>query len=166
MRHTRFLALFGMLLGACTSGAAAIDLHAYWDSRCAQCHGHAAEFVRKHMKVVDGRLIGVSAKRDVTTFLKTHESSGEHADQLYKMLLAQAQTPPLFQQKCAGCHGTAADYARKTLVLEGGVAKVRDDKRTVREVLARHGKVTPAEANTIADSLARVLTESGASKGG
>lgn len=159
-------AAVALCLTALQHTARAVDLHAFWDNRCAECHGHAAEFSRKHLGIAGDRLVGSRAGRDLRTFLATHESGGEHAGAIYAMLLAQAGTPQLFQQKCAGCHGTAADYARKSLVLDGGVAKTRDGGRAVLDVLARHGKVTPEEARTIADSLSRVLRETAASKGG
>lgn len=155
----------GLLLLAGARSATAVDLHAFWDTRCAECHGHAGDFARKHLKVTDGRLRGSHADRDLNRFLGVHESSGENAGGLYAMLLAQAQTQPLFQQKCAGCHGTAADYARANLVLKDGAAVTKDGRKVV-DVLARHGKVTPEEARSIADSLVRVLGETGAGKGG
>lgn len=155
-----------LCLTALQHTAHAIDLHAFWDNRCAECHSHAADFARTHLRRDGDRLSGSRPTRDLLGFLGTHESGGEHAGAIYRMLLAQVTTPPLFQQKCAGCHGTAASYARAALVLDNGIARTRDDRRAVVDVLARHGKVTPEEARTIADSLARVLTEIGSGKGG
>lgn len=163
-RHNLALAVSTLVLSA--GAASALDVHSFWDSRCVECHGHAGQFARAHLKVVDGRLAGASVNRDLARFLTQHESSGAYAKPLYDMLLAQAQTPPLFQQKCSGCHGTAASYALANLVLDDGVAKTRIAHRPVVEVLARHGKVTADEARTIAASLARVLVETDGGKGG
>ena len=35
-----------LLLVSTAAGARGIDLHALWDDRCADCHGHSAEFSR------------------------------------------------------------------------------------------------------------------------
>ena len=75
------------------------------------------------------------------------------------MLLAQAQSQPVFQQKCAGCHETAAAFARESLVLKGGVLTGRTNGRPVAEFLKRHGKLTAEEVPIVVEALTRVLTE-------
>lgn len=162
---SRWVLVLGMAaVAAGSQSAAAIDVHAFWDSRCVECHSHAGAFSRAHLSVENGRLAGKHHRGDLERFLGQHESSGEHAGALYQMLLAQAQTQPLFQPKCGGCHGTAAEFARTSLVLEGGVALTKDGRRPVLDVLAKHGRVSADEARTISDSLARVLGEVGAAK--
>lgn len=143
------------------SNAGAIDLHGFWDDRCQECHGHAAAFARTHLKVDAGKLTGSHPDRDLRTFLGQHEMGPENAGQVYEMLLAQAQAKPLFQQKCSSCHGTAADFARKSLALQEGVLVGNKKRLPVSEFLKRHGKVAAADIPVLVESLMRVLTEVG-----
>jgi hypothetical protein len=89
--------------------AFAIDLHHFWDQRRGGCHGHAGEFARRYLKVDAGRLIGRHHTDNLRLFLGQHEMSGAIADEIYAMLLAQASIPPIYQEKCRGCHQNAAE---------------------------------------------------------
>ena len=75
------------------------------------------------------------------------------------MLLAQLTTPPLFSQKCSRCHGTAAEFARKSLTIEDGVLLGRSSARKVADYLGSHGGLAPAEVPIVVDSLTRVREE-------
>jgi hypothetical protein len=155
------LAVFG-LLSLETAGA--VDLHQLWDMRCHECHGHAGEFARRHLKVEKGELTGRHRKGEqLKNFLGRHEMSADHAEPVYRMLLAQAQTKPVYQQKCAGCHQTAAEFARASLLRRDGVLIGRTNGQPVAEFLKRHGKLTADEVPLVVDSLDRVLGEVGGS---
>jgi hypothetical protein len=143
--------------------ASAVDLHQFWESRCQDCHGHAGDFARRTLSVNDGVLVG-RHNTDLKRFLAVHEAGTEQAGPLYAMLLAQAQTKPVFQQKCASCHGTAADFARASLLERDGVVVGRDNGRPIADFLKRHGKLTSDEVPVVVESLTRVLKETAAGK--
>lgn len=154
------LAMLALVLGAPAGGT---DLHAYWDQRCQSCHGHAATFARRFLQVRDGQLTGVHHRTDLDRFLRQHYLTDELVGPVTAMLTAQATTAPLYTQRCAGCHGNAADLARRSLELRDGQAVIRGSGRPVGSLLGSgHGKLTAEEARLIADTLARVLRETGA----
>lgn len=140
-RLWRFATAIVAMMG-CSAPAPAIDLHQFWDGRCSACHGHAGPFARSHLTVRDGRLVG-RHNADLKTFLTQHESGATQADGIYTMLLAQAQTKPIFQQKCAGCHETAAEFARTSLTLRDGVVVGKSNGKPIAEFLTKHGKLVP-----------------------
>lgn len=153
------LAALALALGAPAAGT---DLHAYWDQRCQSCHGHAGAFARRFLDVRDGRLLGLHHRSDLDRFLRQHYLSDDLVEPVSAMLAAQATTAPLYAQRCAGCHGTAAEFSRRSLRLRDGIAVARDGGRPVAALLeSGHGKVTAQEAQLIVDSLARVLRELG-----
>jgi hypothetical protein len=147
-------------LSVCTSGAIAVDLHQFWDSRCSECHGHAGPFARQHLTVQNGKLTGTH-NADLKRFLERHESGAAQAGPLYDMLLAQVQTKPVFQQKCAGCHETAAQFARTSLTIRDGVVVGKASGQPIAEFLKRHGKLAPDEVPIVVESLTRILGELG-----
>ncbi|MBX3603866.1 MAG: hypothetical protein KF788_01265 [Piscinibacter sp.] len=157
---TVFLAL---ALAALSPGPAAsgTDLHAYWDGRCRDCHGDAGPFARNHLQVVEGRLAGRHHASGLATFLRQHYLSDDLVEPVMQMLQAQAGTDPLFKPKCGGCHGSAADFARKSLTLRGGVLVGRASGRPVREFLKAHGGLAPEQIAPLTSTLERVHREVG-----
>ena len=147
-------------LMACTS-ASALDIHQLWDNRCHECHGHAGPFARRHLTLKDGALVG-RHQQDLRRFLAQHEGGAAAADAIYGMLLAQAGTKPVYQQKCAGCHETAAQLARGSLVFRDGTVVGRSNGQPIAEFLKRHGKLDPDEVPVVVESLTRVMREIGA----
>lgn len=139
--------------------AGAVDLHAFWDQRCGGCHGHAGDFARRYLKVEDGRLVGRHHRDNLRLFLGQHEMSGQIADEVYAMLLAQASTPPVYRHKCGGCHQTAADLARASLAMSGGALAVRQSGRPLAEFLPGHAALQAEELSVVMQSLARVYRE-------
>src|SRR5690606_5350098 len=87
-----------LLLARALPAADAVDLHRLWDGRCAECHGHSAEFARSLLTVNEGRLAGRHHRDDLATFLHNHYLAGSHVDEVYAMLLAQVVTPPRFAE--------------------------------------------------------------------
>lgn len=157
----RKLLSLAILLSCLVSGRAATpdrDLHAYWDQRCQSCHGHAGEFARRTLTVEDGRLMGRHHRQDLDRFLHQHYLADDLVAPVKAMLMAQLSAAPLFAQKCAGCHGSAADFARKSLVLKEGVL-VGASGRPVARTLASHGELTPEEVTLVVQSLGRVRAE-------
>lgn len=138
----------------------AADLHAFWDDRCAECHRHAGEFARNHLTLKDGRLVGSKPKRDVCAFLVTHGAGEALAAPICAMLSAQAATPSLFRDKCAACHGTAAELARAGLATApDGTVHAKSGGREIADFLASHGGLAVDEIPHLAATLRRVLGE-------
>lgn len=152
-------ALLAGLLAAAAGPALAFDLHAHWDDRCSGCHGHAAAFARSTLQVQGGRLAGRHHRDDLATFLRSHYLNDELVAPMSAMLLAQLSTPPLFSQKCGGCHGTAAEFVRGSLDLRGDQLVGRRNGLPLADFLRRHGGVAPAEAARLVESLRRVRQE-------
>ena len=157
--HARRLAVVVVALGV-ASAASALDLHQFWDQRCHECHGHAGDFTRRHFKAEHGVLVGPHHRGEaLKSFMGRHEMGPQQVDGIYAMLLAQAATQPVYQQKCAGCHQTAAELARASLARRDGVVVMRGSSRPLSELLQRHGKLSPEEIPVVLDSLTRVLGE-------
>jgi len=139
----------------------ATDLHAYWDTRCRECHGDAAAFARSTLRIESGRLVGRHHTEGLATFLRNHYLADDLVAPVLQMLQAQATTAPLFKEKCAGCHGNAAAFARESLEMRGGVLIGRTSQRPVRDYLQRHGKLDPSQVAPMVATLERVLGEVG-----
>jgi hypothetical protein len=139
--------------------AAAVDLHHFWDQRCGGCHGHAGEFARRYLKVESGKLVGRHHTDNLRLFLGQHEMSGAIADEIYAMLLAQASTAPVYQEKCRSCHQNAAELARSSLVASGGTVVGRQSGRPLADLLPSHARLTAGELSVLVESLTRVYRE-------
>jgi len=143
-----------------TAYAAGVDLHALWDDRCMQCHGHSADFARRHLQVGgDGTLRGSHADRDLRLFLANHHLPESEVDAVYDMLKAQAVTPPRFREECAGCHGPASELARESLGVDGDVVRLSGSGETLRAFMGRHRGLSEADADFFTDVLSRVARE-------
>ena len=161
MHQIRLGIAAAVLWALAVGSASALDLHRYWDDRCAECHGHSAAFARQQLSVVDGKLAGKSHRTGLDTFLANHHTNSELAPQLIAMLAAQVSTVPVYAAKCAGCHETAAQLARDSLALKGEVVVLKTSGRPVADLLKRHGKLTPAEAAAMVETLKRIVREVG-----
>lgn len=136
------------------------DLHAFWDDRCVDCHGHAGDFARDFFSELEGELIGPHHQgEELRTFLRHHYVPDELVDALYAMLLAQAGTPPVYRINCAGCHGPAAALVREKLELRDGVLYGREGQRPLAEFLQRHGGLGSEQRQVVVDSLTRLARE-------
>lgn len=150
----------GLAVARLPADAQTADLHAFWDSRCANCHRHAGEFSRNHFKLKDGRLVGRNPARDICAYLIGHGAGETRAAPVCAMLTAQAETPSLFKNNCASCHETAADLARTGLVQsDGGALKGKDNGRDIAEFLTTHGKLEAGEVAIVVETLKRVYRE-------
>ena len=148
--------MFAPLASAATSD---VDLHDYWDQRCQDCHGHSSEFAPRSLRVEKGRLVGVHHRDDLDVFLRHHYLTDSLGAPVSAMLAAQVTTSPLFAQKCSGCHGTAAEFARKSLAISGAVLVGVPSGRKVAGTLATHGGLEPHEVPLVVGSLTRVRNE-------
>lgn len=138
--------------------APAVDLHDLWDQSCADCHGHAGDFARRHLRIEDGVLRG-RHWQDLKAFLRNHYPPEGAVDDLYAMLLAQAGTEGRFKERCAGCHGSAAALARKGLEFRGDVLYGTGTGRPVAEFLPGHTGLSREDARFFAALLERVERE-------
>lgn len=141
-----------------------VDLHERWDQRCQVCHGHSGPFARKFLRVENGRLVGAHHESDLDLFLRNHYLTDKLVEPMRAMLTAQVTTPPLFAQKCAACHGTAATFVRKSLAVSNGSLVGVSSGRKVADYLSSHGGLLPDEVSIVVDSLTRVRSEVGDSE--
>lgn len=124
------------------AGARGLDLHALWDDRCAECHGHSAEFARKYLTITGGLLQGRHHKLDLHKFLQHHYPPAGEVDAIYQMLLAQTSTPPRFSPECGNCHGSAAEFLRKSMILKDGELKILKSGDSLQPFLQNHRDLT------------------------
>lgn len=161
MRGLAVVALLG-LASAVLAAPAGRDLHEYWDARCGYCHGDSADFARRTLAVRNDRLVGKHHQADLELFLRHHYLADDLVTPVMAMLAAQATTPPVFKQRCAKCHGSAASFARAALEWRGSKLSGRKTRRDVADYLVQHGGLSAAEAATMTRTLERVLRETGA----
>lgn len=156
----RWLAAGGLAaVLALPAAAAPLDLHEHWHQRCTACHGHAGDFARRWLRVEAGQLQGHHHRDDLPTFLRQHYVADELVQPMLQMLAAQAGEPETFKTRCARCHGTAAEFARTALTLQGGVLHGRASGRPVAAYLATHGGLAADEVPTLVRTLERVQRE-------
>lgn len=162
MRYRLAPCLMAPIIMLTSLGAAStdtFDLHWFWDQRCEDCHGHAAEFARNFLTVENGKLVGRHHRDDLLLFLKNHGVPEPRVKPIYDMLLAQTGADSRFKDKCGGCHKTAAGLVRDTLVVQDGMLRGRNSGRPVADFLKRHGKLKPDEVPFFVNLLTRVERE-------
>jgi hypothetical protein len=76
----RSLAVVCLIASFYAAPSLARDIHAFWDSRCGGCHGHAGDFARRYLKVESGKLVGRHHTDNLRLFLGQHEMSGRIDD--------------------------------------------------------------------------------------
>lgn len=159
MKNLGMLIVLLVFASLSLAAPAEVDLHDYWDQRCSYCHGHSSEFSRRYLRVEKGRLLGVHHREDLDVFLRNHYLTKELVAPVRAMLMAQLTTKPLFGQKCAGCHGTAAAFARKSLgVVDGDLVGTASGIKVV-DYLASHGRLESHDVPIMLDTLRRVRDE-------
>jgi len=145
----------------CLGATERTDLHALWDDRCAECHGHSAGFARRFLQISDGRLQGRHHVDNLQLFISRHYSTPSQAAAIYAMLQAQVATPPLFRQHCSRCHDSAASLVRSTAILRDGVLFSSRSGRPMQQFLSNHRNLSVEEINFYHRLLTRVATETG-----
>ncbi len=136
-----------------------LDLHWLWEDRCKDCHGHSADFARRHLEVVDGELRGKHRLRDLSLFLRNHYPAGMEVDALYGMLKAQATTPPRFREECSGCHESAAGLVRERMILRDGVLYSRITDEPIEDLLDWHADTQEGDVKFFTRVLTRIANE-------
>jgi len=163
MRTTSLALLTAVLLGAVIAppaAAAPLDLHEHWDQRCSSCHGHSADFSRRSLTVENGVLAGRHHRGDeLARFLRNHYLTDELVGPVMRMLAGQVGQSPIFRERCARCHDTAAEFARRSLESRDGVLVGRSSGKPVSDTLATHGRLESAEVRPMVDTLTRVRGE-------
>jgi hypothetical protein len=160
-------ALIGCILLLCTLSTTClgaterIDLHALWDDRCAECHGHSADFARRFLKISNGLLQGRHHVDNLQLFISRHYSTPAQAAAIYAMLQAQVATPPLFRQHCSRCHDSAASLVRSTVILRDGVLFSSRSGQPLHQFLSNHRNLSVEEIDFYQRLLTRVATETG-----
>ena len=139
--------------------AMATDIHWLWDDRCAECHGHSAEFSRKFLRISENRLQGRHDLRDLRLFLGNHYTPRNDVNAVYDMLLAQLKTPPRFRDECSACHNTAAAFIRASIVLHDGVLVGRATNQPINEFMQSHRGLEPDDIEFFVKLLNRVAAE-------
>lgn len=136
-----------------------LDLHWLWDNRCADCHGHSGDFSRKFLSVSNGELQGAHHVHDLRRFLGNHYLAGNEVDEVYNMLLAQANTRPRFKDECSSCHDTASKFVRNELEFCDDVLVSRASDTPVHDFLASHRGLEPKDVDFFLGVLNRVANE-------
>jgi hypothetical protein len=156
-----YILLLGTLSSTCLGATEQVDLHALWDDRCAECHGHSADFARRFLHISDGRLQGRHHVDNLQLFISRHYSTPPQAAAIYTMLQAQVATPPLFREHCSRCHDSAASLVRSTAILRDGVLFSRRSGQPMQQFLSSHRNLGEEEIDFYHRLLTRVATETG-----
>ena len=135
------------------------DLHKFWDKNCSECHGHSADFSRKFLKVVDGKLQGPLHKDSFQLFLHNHYIVKNQQDAIYDMLLAENSTEPRYKEECSTCHKKAAEFVRVSLSLRDGELYSNKLDSPVSEYLESHRGLKAENIEFFKTLLTRVANE-------
>lgn len=156
-----FLAVFAALsfFLAQTTLAKEPDLHKFWDKNCLECHGHSADFSRKFLKVVDGKLQGPMHKESFKPFLSNHYIRRNQQDAIYDMLLAENQIEPRFKNECSSCHKSAAEFVRESITLKDGELYNKKLDTLVSDYLESHRNLKDEDIEFFMTLLTRVANE-------
>lgn len=133
-----------------------IDLHRLFEERCGRCHGHAGDFAREKMSIVDGVLRG--RRPDLEGFLQHHHGpqTAAEADGLYRLFFRQVEAGDRFKQRCRICHDSASDLVRDTLLVVDGTLRGRYTGNDVGAFLLDHGRLNAEDAAFFYDALLQI----------
>ncbi|MEZ5861815.1 MAG: hypothetical protein R3D28_23010 [Geminicoccaceae bacterium] len=152
-------ALLWSMLAALPLAAQGQDVHVEWEDRCAECHGHAGAFARQRLEVVDGVLVSDHWGADLGRFLASHHTTPATLGPITAMLTAQVNTPPVYAERCAGCHGPAAGLVRQSIVRRNGQPVIASSGLPLADALERHGRLEPGELDIVVQTLDRLIDE-------
>jgi hypothetical protein len=155
---SRFILLVTLMLVS-TFGIAGTDLHRLWDSRCAECHGHSAEFSRQFLQIKEGQLQGQHHIQNLMLFMRNHYAPADEVDAIYDMLLAQARSAPRFRDECGACHGNAADFVRTRITPQNGELFIRGSGLSVLEFMQTHRGLQQDDIDFFVNLLNRLAIE-------
>ena len=135
------------------------DLHWLWDNQCAECHGHSSEFARNYLELENGELRGRRHGERLLGFMRNHYATGIEIDAVYQMLLAQVLTKPRFKQECSNCHGSAASFVRKSVILQDEVLLGKKSGQSIQQFLQQHQRLGSDDGEFYTRLLNRVARE-------
>ena len=141
------------------SGAGAREIRAEWDNRCEECHGEADEFARKFLWAVDGQLQGQHHVDNLRLFMRNHYLPKHKIDAFYDMLLALANDPTRYESECSGCHSSAEEFVRKSIVIKTGELAGLESGISVRKFLQTHQGLQQADVEFYTRLLTRVRND-------
>ena len=157
---TRKYILLAMLTLFTSLSAAGTDLHWLWDNRCAECHGHSADFSRQFLQVSsDGLLQGPHHTQNLKLFMRNHYAPAAEVDAIYSMLLAQVTTAPRFRAECSNCHDSASQFIRYSIVLQNGELAGRKSGISVIQFMQTHRRLEQDDIEFFMNLLTRVAGE-------
>ena len=140
-------------------GADAREIRAEWDSRCEECHGEADEFARKFLWAIDGQLLGQHHIDDLRLYMR-HPYIPKHLiDEIYNMLLAQANSPARYKSECSSCHNSAEEFIKRALFIKVGELMGVESGTPVREFLKTHQGLQQTDVEFFTKLLTRVLND-------
>ncbi|MDU8911613.1 hypothetical protein [Aestuariicoccus sp. MJ-SS9] len=142
-----YAVLFGLLLAVPLGTARAQDIHAVFEERCLECHGHMGPFVEDHLRLENDVLTG-AATPDLAAFLRQHEG-GLNTDELAVFLQTaeqQIRAEGFFRERCALCHDRARVFVRKKMIVKDGMLVDRYSGRNIGMFMRGHARITPEEA--------------------
>ncbi|MCP4391380.1 MAG: hypothetical protein GY802_24015 [Gammaproteobacteria bacterium] len=157
--HLRGPGFFLLLLIFPPANAGGVDLHTLWDDRCAECHGHSAQFARKFLKLGGGELQGRHHERNLRQFLSHHYPPDREVDAIYLMLMAQVSTAPRFIDECGKCHGSAAAFVRGSISLRDGELVLQKSGDSLRQFLQSHRNLTQDDTHFFMRQFTRLAHE-------
>ena len=140
-------------------GADAREIRAEWDSRCEECHGEADEFARKFLWVIDGQLQGQHHIDNLRLYMRNHYIPKHLIDEIYNMLLAQANSPARFKSECSSCHSSAEEFIRRAIHIKAGELTGVESGISVREFLKTHRGLQQTDVEFFTRLLTRVLND-------
>lgn len=161
LKQTLGLLLSIVLLGTAGTLSAADettgeeDFHVLFEASCTGCHGHAGDFARQNLVLVEGVLRGRESGREVAPFLRHHKGGldAERTARFVAIFTKQVESGGLFQERCGLCHASARGVVRNYLLLRDGELVGRYSRRDIRRFLAEHGRSNEEEAALLYDAL-------------
>jgi hypothetical protein len=148
--------LLATILGTAKVPAETLDLHRLFEQRCGRCHGHAGDFAREKLSIVDGVLRG--RRPDLMLFLQRHHGpqSAAEAEGLYRLFFRQVEAGGEFKLRCRICHDSASELVRDRLVVVDGALRGRYTGNDIRAFLVGHGRLNAEGAAFFDDALLQI----------
>lgn len=140
--------------------AAGFDVHGFWDSECSECHGDAGAFAGERLSVDDGRLVSAQWGEELARFLATHHMNEAALGPMLAMLTAQATPVPVYDLRCAECHGPAADLVARSILWRDG-RLITAGGTPLDGFLVDHGALAPDEIPALIDRLEALADDAG-----
>ena len=145
--------LLATILSTTIAPAETADLHRLFEQQCGRCHGHAGDFARAKLSIVDGVLRG--RRPDLKGFLERHHGprTAAEAEGLYWMFFRQVEAGGEFKQRCRICHDSASDLVRDRLIVVDGALRGRYTGNDIHAFLVGHGRLDAEGAAFFDDAL-------------